>query len=838
MHASSCLLTSAHAVALALTAVLLSSAADAAAPARWPAEKAWDWYLHQPWPCGFNYVPANAISYTEMWMDHAFDPALIDKELTLAQDAGFNSLRVVLPFVVWEAEPAAFRQRLDTFLGICARRGLKVMFALFDDCVFGPIEDPVFGRQPEVVPGWYANGWTPSPGHKLVRDVTSWPRLEKYVKDVVGRFAHDPRVWLWDLYNEPGNSGLGDASVPLVAKVFDWARAVHPTQPLSVGQWGDHAALNTLIDDRSDVITFHDYSPAASLASHIESLRRHGRPLICTEWLNRGTGSSVADCLPVLQRGGVGALHWGLVNGKTQTNLNWGHRPGQPDPKVWQHDLFRPDHTPYDATELALFRDANRDAGKEPVTGRWPASQAWAWESRQPWLVGCNFVPSGAVNDVEMWQAESFDAATMARELGWAHDLGFNTVRVFLNYVVWEADAAGLKQRFDTFLGLADNLDMRVVPILFDDCFKPEPHVGKQDEPVPGVHNSQWVRSPGVSRAADHAVWPKLEQYVKDMVGAFGQDRRVVVWDLYNEPAKESQALVEATFRWAREARPSQPLASCWIAEPLSDLVNLHEYGPLSALKGAVAKAVLEGRPILVTEWMARGNGSRFASHLPYFKEHKIGCWNWGLVAGRTQTYFPWGSPQGAPEPPLWHHDILRRDGTPYDAREVATIRYLTGVSPTPPPARMVVVPTAEKEALLWRSTLQKPAADWFRPGFDDSGWKELPAPFGQADANIGRHPRTLWTSDDIWLRREFDLPAGDFTDFALTVHYDEDPEIYLDGILAAKLPGYNASYESYPIAPEAAARLTPGRHLWAIHCHQTVGGQYIDVGIEADRRQ
>ena len=230
------------------------------------------------------------------------------------------------------------------------------MFALFDDCVFGPIRDPVFGKQPEVVEGWYANGWTPSPSHSLVRDPSTWPRLEKYVKDVVATFKDNPHVWIWDLYNEPTNGGLGDVSLPLVEKVFVWARDVGPSQPLTIGQWNGNAGLNEIIYRQSDVITFHDYGGPDRLRGHIADLQRQGRPLICTEWLNRGRGSTVADCLPIFRRKTVGCMHWGLVNGKTQTHLNWGHRPGEPDPPVWQHDLFRSDHTSYAPSEIELFR--------------------------------------------------------------------------------------------------------------------------------------------------------------------------------------------------------------------------------------------------------------------------------------------------------------------------------------------------------------------------------------------------------------------------------------------------------------------------------------------------
>jgi len=333
---------------------------------RWSKDRAWAWYRRQPWPCGFNYIPAHAISYTEMWMAYNFDLSRMDRELALAQDVGFNGLRVVLPFVVWEAEPQPFLERLDAFLALAQRRGLRVMFALFDDCAFGPITDPVFGPQPDVVPGWYANGWTPSPGHSLVRDAAAWPRLQCYVQAVIGAFRDDTRVWVWDLYNEPTNgvaigttsAPLGEVSIPLVEQVFAWARAINPAQPLTVAEWNGHARLNDLVRQRSDITTFHDYGDPQRLSDHIRELALQDRPTICTEWLNRGMGSTVAGCLPLFQQAGVGALHWGLVNGKTQTHLNWGHLPGQPDPPVAQHDLFRSDHTPYDPAEIAGFRAA------------------------------------------------------------------------------------------------------------------------------------------------------------------------------------------------------------------------------------------------------------------------------------------------------------------------------------------------------------------------------------------------------------------------------------------------------------------------------------------------
>ena len=335
---------------------------------------------------------------------------------------------------------------------------------------------------------------------------------------------------------------------------------------------------------------------------------------------------------------------------------------------------------------LLLASVTRLDAANAPE--RWTAAKANEWYAAQPWLVGCNFLPSTAVNDVEMWQAESFDATTIERELAWAHDLGFNTVRVFLNYVVWEADADGLKKRFDQFLAIANKLGIRVMPTLFDDCNfgGRTAAIGKQPDPVPGVHNSRWVSSPPRAMATDRAAWGPLEKYVKDMVGVFASDQRVLAWELYNEPIT-SLPLVEVAFRWAREAKPSQPVTTTiWsnaemrirIIE-LSDVLCFHNYGPLPGVEAEVASLLVHGRPVLCTEWMARTLGSRFDTHLPFFKENKIACWNWGFVAGRMQTYIPQGRKPGMPEPAQWFHDILRKDGTPYDAQEVKLIKATTG---------------------------------------------------------------------------------------------------------------------------------------------------------------
>ena len=336
--------------------------------------------------------------------------------------------------------------------------------------------------------------------------------------------------------------------------------------------------------------------------------------------------------------------------------------------------------------------------------GKWSPEKAWRWYDRQAWPVGCNFLPSTAVNDTEMWQAETFDAETIDRELGWAEGLGFNSVRVFLQYIVWEAGASGFIVRLERFLEIADSHALTVMPILFDDCAfsGKQPYIGRQDDPVPGVHNSGWVPSPGAKIAADKTNWPRLEQYVTEVVGAFARDKRVLIWDLYHEPGAgdkfDSTELLTATFEWARAAEPTQPLTAGVFRGKLdgsatleeiaeaderarimldnSDVLSFHNYCNLEIVRGCIRTFKAAGRPVFCTEWMARGPmESLFQTHLPVWKAKKVGCYNWGLVAGRTQTYYPWGSPKDSTAPAVWHHDIVRKDGTPFDPAEVEAIR-------------------------------------------------------------------------------------------------------------------------------------------------------------------
>jgi len=366
---------------------------------------------------------------------------------------------------------------------------------------------------------------------------------------------------------------------------------------------------------------------------------------------------------------------------------------------------------------LCAFAWSTSTLAAPPVTPRWTEKSAKEWYSKQPWLVGSNYIPASAINELEMWQADTFDPKRIDVELGWAESVGLNTMRVFLHDLLWQQDAAGLKKRIDTFLQIADKHHIKPLFVLFDSCWDPNPHLGKQHEPRPGVHNSGWVQSPGAKALEDSSQYPRLEAYVIGVVGAFAKDPRVLGWDVWNEPdntnqgsygeldAKNKVALVlmilPKVFDWARETHPTQPLTSgVWkggwsspekldaterIQIEMSDVISFHSYDKPEEFEKRIAWLQPYHRPIICTEYMARGNGSTFQGSLPIAKKYQVGAINWGLVAGKTQTYLPWDSwkhPYTDREPAVWFHEIFRTDGSPYRQEEVDLIRAITSSPP------------------------------------------------------------------------------------------------------------------------------------------------------------
>lgn len=361
-----------------------------------------------------------------------------------------------------------------------------------------------------------------------------------------------------------------------------------------------------------------------------------------------------------------------------------------------------------------LIFTAGASAFAQTEATRWSEERAKEWYGKQPWLVGANYIPASAINELEMWQADTFDPKRIDLELGWAEAIGMNTMRVFLHDLPWQQDSAGFRKRIDTFLQIAAKHHIKPLFVLFDSCWDPEPHLGKQHAPTPGVHNSGWVQSPGANVLQDPSQYPRLEAYVKGAVGAFANDERVLGWDVWNEPDNGNGSsypklepknkddlvltLLPQAFAWARAARPAQPLTSgVWKDEwsdpqklgpgakiqlSLSDIVSFHNYDKAEEFERRIISLQQYHRPIICTEYMARGNGSTFQGSLPIAKKYNVGAINWGLVAGKTQTYLPWDSwqhPYTDREPAIWFHEVFRTGGQPYNSDEVALIKRLTG---------------------------------------------------------------------------------------------------------------------------------------------------------------
>lgn len=346
---------------------------------------------------------------------------------------------------------------------------------------------------------------------------------------------------------------------------------------------------------------------------------------------------------------------------------------------------------------------------------RWTPEKAWEWYRSLPWLVGCNFLPSSAINQLEMFQPDDYDRhrEVLVRELTWVSGLGMNSLRVFLHDLLWESDPDGFYRRFEDFLSLCAERGIRPMIVFFDACHRPESKSGRQPLPVPGLHNPGWAQSPVLSSLMNEADWTRLERYVTAVLARYGRDERILCWDLYNEPCNagfdrcEAKApfpgkLVREVFGWAWAVGPEQPLTVCTWTHPdplgehseegltefdrnllaaqrsaleLSDIISFHHYRSAEELRAQIERLETSGRPVLCTECMARTEGSRFQDSLPVLKEKGVAAYNWGLVSGKSQTIFSWNSLKGAPEPDLWFHDILRTDGTPFDEEETVLIR-------------------------------------------------------------------------------------------------------------------------------------------------------------------
>ncbi len=408
----------------------------------------------------------------------------------------------------------------------------------------------------------------------------------------------------------------------------------------------------------------------------------------------------------------------------------------------------------------------------------WPTAKANQWYAKQPWLVGANYIPAYAINQLEMWQAETFDAKAIDKELGWAAAIGMNTMRVFLHDLLYQQDPQGFLKRMDEFLAICKKHNIRPVIVFFDSVWDPSPKLGKQRDPKPGVHNSGWVQSPGAVALSDTTQYVRLEKYIKDVVRRFSNDNRIIAWDVWNEPDNDNGSNYEKTelknkvtyvipllkkvFNWARSQAPQQPLTSgIWrgnwsspdsltpiqkVQVEYSDIISYHNYDNAVELEKRTKWLQQYNRPLFCTEYMSRGNGSWFEGSLPVFKQYKVAAINWGLVNGKSQTIYPWNSwekPYTA-EPELWFHDVFRQDGMPYRQLEVDLIKTLTG----------------KKAAAMYAAPINKTSTSTGKTTFTNPLFTTGPDPWVMRKGGWYYYSRTTSKNVTIWRTKKMsDLP-------------------------------------------------------------------------------
>lgn len=356
-------------VVMILAGIVLSAcASEKTQKGQWSVEQANQWYSQQEWPVGCNYVPSYAINQYEFWQQETFNPEVLDRELGLAEDLGFNTLRIYLHEGLWYADKDGFKSRINKFFDLAESHGIKLIVTFFTN---GGNHEKEFalGPQPEAIPGMHNSNWIPSPGRKVIDDPAQWPRLKEYVQDILRTYKNDDRILYWCLCNEPENMKAGCDVKDFMPAVYQWAWEIRPSQPLSSPVWqrpgrnGTQTKLDLVAWTcmNSDIITFHCYSPAKQVEIAVQMFQRFGRPIVCQEYLARNYGNTFETVMPILKENKVGAINWGLINNKCNFHLPWGHKYGDPEPEVWFHDILRNDGTPYSEAECDFIRSMTAD---------------------------------------------------------------------------------------------------------------------------------------------------------------------------------------------------------------------------------------------------------------------------------------------------------------------------------------------------------------------------------------------------------------------------------------------------------------------------------------------
>lgn len=348
---------------------------------RWSKERAWEWYRARPWIRGCNFMSSDCANRIDQWQEYGFEERFetTKRELALAAQTGFNSIRIIPEFIVWEREHDGFMERFERYIEAAHENGITCTVVLGNDCM-PPKEEALkrmhLGEQ-KVDWGYHGgrkvsqHGVFGGAGYSLLDEPEYAKKYYAFVQEIVEKYKDDERILIWDVFNEPGNSQRASMSLGHLKKFFEIIRSIDPIQPLTVGIWTSTRDISKLPEierfglENSDIISYHNYATYMENIEIIAQLKKLGRPLVNTEWLARCVGNRVEEMFPLFYIEQIGCYNWGLVAGKYQTFEPWtgmwenyDKDPGHCgwDFEKWFHDLYRPSLRPYNPKEIALMK--------------------------------------------------------------------------------------------------------------------------------------------------------------------------------------------------------------------------------------------------------------------------------------------------------------------------------------------------------------------------------------------------------------------------------------------------------------------------------------------------
>lgn len=355
---------------------------------QWSKERIWDWYDKELWLRGCNFMGSDCANRIDQWQELGFEERLktADRELKLAAETGFNTVRLILEYIIWKEDHDAFMKRLDRYLNTAYKYGIRCMLVFGNDCML-PKDDPnshLHAGEQHFDIGYHGgrkrsqhSSLNTEPGYSLLDEPDEVEHIYRWVEEIIDTYKNDPRVVVWDLYNEAGNTRRGELTKPHIKRFFEIARDVAPMQPLTSCVWRMNGDPNQKLADverfaleHSDIISYHNYGDYVTNVKIIANLKRLGRPILCTEWLGRVQHNTVQEIFPLFFVEKIGCYNWGFVAGKYQTYEPWENiweayysgRRIDYDFTKWFHDLYRFNLRPYDPGEIDLIKDLSRRA--------------------------------------------------------------------------------------------------------------------------------------------------------------------------------------------------------------------------------------------------------------------------------------------------------------------------------------------------------------------------------------------------------------------------------------------------------------------------------------------